>query len=47
MLTVRQLIIELEERDPEAIARVRGGDITEIEVLDNGTVYITGEDDGT
>ena len=44
MLTVGQLIVELEERDREAPAKIKGiGDIIDIESTDNGEVLIIGE----
>ena len=48
MLRVGQLIVELQERDPEAIVKLDGDrDITNIEVMDDGNVSIEGETDGT
>lgn len=47
MLTVGQLIAELEELDREAPVKVAGGDIVDIETLDDNIVYIYGEHDDT
>lgn len=48
MVTVNQLIAELEERDQEAVVKVSGdGDIIEVEVTDDGNVLISGETNGT
>ena len=48
MLSVGQLIVELQERDPEAIVKLDGDrDITNIEVTDDGNILIEGETDGT
>lgn len=44
MLSVGQLIVELEERDREAPAKIKGmGDIIDIESTDDGEVLIIGE----
>ncbi len=43
-LTVGQLIVELEERDREAPAKIKGlGDTIDIETTDDGNVLIIGE----
>lgn len=44
MMTVQQLIAELQERDPEIPVVVTGdGEIIEIEYTDNGTLILLGE----
>jgi hypothetical protein len=46
MLTVGQVIVELEELDQEAPCKVHGGNIVEIETTDDNNVLISGEYDG-
>jgi hypothetical protein len=45
MITVRQLIAELEERDLEMPVEVAGGEIVDIEYTDNGKLRLIGEDE--
>lgn len=45
MLTVGQLIVELQERDLEMPVEVAGGEIVSIEYTDDGKLLLVGEDD--